>query len=100
MRCHGHTLKVTLGRLLVAIKGDFGLLVAKEIDNHFVDHIAHLVVGANKLTTSGADTASLVGHKSIADRILGADVAVDATPSFVAFTVVARSHRSIASPRK
>lgn len=95
--CLWPTLESAFFSLPVAGKCNLWDLVAQQLDNHFVDDIAHLVVAADQLASAVTDAAGLIGHEGIAGRILSANIAVDATPAFVAFAVIARSHGSVAA---
>lgn len=95
--CRLLTLESTFLGFPVAGESDLWGLVAEQFDNHLVDDIAHLVIATDQFAAAVTDTASLIGHKGVAGRILQANITIDAAPTLVAFAIVARSHGPVAA---
>lgn len=89
------TLEIALARLLVTSEGDLGDLVAKEVTDCLVRHIAHLVVLLDDLAAGVADATIARLGEGIAGLVARADIAVDARPPFVTFAMFLLAHWTV-----
>lgn len=90
-------MEVTGAVLGVASEGYLRPPAIKDIYNLLIGDIAHLVVLMNDLSILVTDTALLGRHQGITRLILGANVAVDSSPTLFAFAIVTVSQWPIAS---
>jgi hypothetical protein len=103
-RNKGHrkpTLEIASCLLFFAGKCNFRLLLSKQVGNLLVRDFADLIVVFNEFTILVADTSAASLHQGITSLVRCADIAVDASPAFVAIARRARSHRSVfAAPQR
>lgn len=89
------TLKLAFLGLLLAGEGDFCFLVAQKLFDLLVGDAADLMVILDELPILVAHATAASFHERVASRVLRANVAVDTSPTFVAFAMVAGAHRSV-----
>lgn len=93
-------LEVTGRILCFAGKCDFRTLLPQEAGNLLVGNVADLVVVLDDLAVLVAYSTLPWFHQGIACLVVGANIAVDAGPAFVALTVTAISHLAILATSK
>ncbi len=93
-------MKIALSSSLGAGEGNLRDPLLKQIPDGHIRHLAHLEVLLDNFAASIADTTFPGFDKGVAGTIVGANVAVDTGPSFVAFTSRPIAKWSILTARK
>ena len=86
------TLEIAHLLFRLACKSSLRDLAIEHVQDLFVGDATHLVILLDDLAILITNTAIAGLHQGVAGLVLGADIAVDARPAFVAIAMLALSH--------